>query len=51
MESSALDEQIQRSVWNAVIPIELKLSADDLATTVPPDPYYVSRNELTYFSP
>jgi len=40
-KSTALDVQIQHKVWDAVIPIELKLAEDDLATPVAPDPYYV----------
>ena len=48
-KSSALDTEIQRSVWNAVIPIELKLAPDDLATPVAPDPYYVWRYSVFGF--
>jgi len=48
LKSSALDTEIQRSVWNAVIPIELKLAPDDLATPVSPDPYYLLAPRIGY---
>ena len=39
--NTPLDKQIQQTVWSAVVPIELYLATEELATQVPPDPFYV----------
>ena len=41
MDTSPLDEKIQRQVWNGVIPIELNLAQSEIATLNAPEPYYV----------
>ena len=45
MDTSPLDEKIQRQVWNGVIPIELNLAQSEIATLNAPEPYYVRINQ------